>query len=120
MPRIDVRLVDCPNTPGVTENFNRILALLDAATGDVAVLEQDVEALKGVSTCTVTFDSDGGTEVASQTIAFGSVATEPDPPTLEGYTFEGWLDGETAFSFETAVTANITLTASWAEVVVEG
>ena len=48
-------------------------------------------------------------------------ATEPTPaPTAEGYKFLGWYaeNAETAFDFaNTEITANITLTAKWAEVV---
>ena len=48
-------------------------------------------------------------------------ATEPTPaPTADGYKFLGWYaeNAETAFDFaNTEITANITLTAKWAEVV---
>ena len=43
-----------------------------------------------VTTITVTFDVDGGTSVASQTINSGSKATLPTTPTKVGYTFAGW------------------------------
>ena len=62
---------------------------------------------------TVTFDSNGGSEVESQTVCFGEKAVQPDDPTLEGYLFLGWfLDGE-KFDFETEVDANITLVAEY-------
>ena len=62
---------------------------------------------------TVTFDSDGGTEVAPQTVNAGDLATEPSDPTKEGYTFAGWtLDG-VAYDFDAPVTKNITLMATW-------
>lgn len=62
----------------------------------------------------VTFDSQGGSAVASQTVAKGGTATEPADPTRTNYTFGGWsLDGATAYNFSTPVTGNITLTALW-------
>lgn len=68
------------------------------------------------ATFTVTFDSDGGSAVASQTVAAGGTATQPEAPTKTDYTFGGWYsDAEltTAYDFSTPVTANITLYAKW-------
>ena len=39
---------------------------------------------------TITFDSKGGTDVASQTQMYGKLQTLPQPPAREGYTFAGW------------------------------
>ena len=64
---------------------------------------------------TVTFDSNGGSEAESQTVNLNGTATEPEEPTREGYTFDGWLlDGE-PFDFSTEITEDITLVASWIE-----
>ena len=57
---------------------------------------------------TVTFQSEGGSEVASQIRA-----NTPADPTKEGYTFIGWYNGESEWNFETPVTADLTLTAKW-------
>ena len=65
---------------------------------------------------TVTFNSDGGSAVTAQEIADGSTASEPTDPTKEGYEFNGWNDGESAFNFATPITEDITLTAQWLEV----
>ena len=62
---------------------------------------------------TITFNSNGGTEVASQIVAGGNKATKPAAPTKEGYTFTDWYNGDAKFDFNTAVTSNITLTAKW-------
>ena len=62
---------------------------------------------------TVTFDSNGGTPVTSQTVEGGKKATEPENPTREGYTFDGWYLNNQKYNFDTAVTKNITLTAKW-------
>ena len=61
---------------------------------------------------TVTFQSEGGSEVASQ-IRANTPADQPADPTKEGYTFIGWYNGESEWSFETPVTADLTLTAKW-------
>lgn len=62
---------------------------------------------------TVTFDSDGGSAVDSQTVAAGSTATEPAAPTKDGFTFKGWTLNGRAYDFSTPVTGDITLKASW-------
>ena len=62
--------------------------------------------------CTVTFQSEGGSEVASQ-IRANTPATRPADPTKEGYTFIGWYNGESEWDFETPVTEKLTLTAKW-------
>ena len=77
-------------------------------------------------THTVSFDTKGGSDVASQTIVHGNKATKPADPTktetkTEGFVFAGWYtstDGgttlsETAFDFNTAITDNISLYAKW-------
>ena len=61
---------------------------------------------------TVTFQSEGGSEVASQ-IRANTPADRPADPTKEGYTFIGWYNGESEWDFETPVTAVLTLTAKW-------
>ena len=61
---------------------------------------------------TVTFQSEGGSEVASQ-IRANTPADQPADPTKEGYTFIGWYSGESEWDFETPVTAVLTLTAKW-------
>ena len=62
---------------------------------------------------TVTFDTDGGSAVDSQTVPYGKTAEAPAIPTKSGYTFAGWyLEGE-KFNFNTPVTKDMTLTARW-------
>ena len=61
---------------------------------------------------TVTFQSEGGSEVASQ-IRANTPADRPADPTKEGYTFIGWYNGESEWDFETPVTADLPLTAKW-------
>ena len=75
-----------------------------------------VTELIGGKEYTVTFDTDGGSLVESQTVKEGECATEPAAPTKSGNTFAGWFNGEVAYDFTTPVTADITLTAKWEEV----
>lgn len=74
------------------------------------------------STFTVTFDSNGGSEVPSQEIEAGGIVILPDNPTKDGYVFAGWYkDNETfrdMFTFGESgdkVTQDITLYANWLE-----
>jgi uncharacterized protein (TIGR02145 family) len=65
----------------------------------------------------VTFNSDGGTTVATQTIKDGERATRPTPdPTKDLFNFVHWEQvAGTAFDFNTAIKADITLKAIWIE-----
>lgn len=66
-----------------------------------------------VESYTVAFNSAEGSEVASQTVEQGKTAVKPDDPTREGYTFLGWYAGDAAYDWDTPVTGNLILTASW-------
>ncbi len=65
---------------------------------------------------TVTFDTNGGSKVDSQTVEHGKTATEPKAPTQDGKVFMGWKENasdENYFDFNTQITANKTLIAIW-------
>lgn len=65
-----------------------------------------------VSSHTVTFDANGGSTVASQTVDDKAKAKEPTS-TRPGWTLDGWyLDGA-KYDFNTPVTRDITLKAGW-------
>lgn len=67
-------------------------------------------------TFTVTFSTDGGSEVASQTIEKGKTATKPhSDPTKNGFRFVGWYQGDEMFNFSTVITSSIELTAKWVQ-----
>ena len=63
---------------------------------------------------TVTFNSNGGSEVASQSVFEGAQASEPSAPTKAGYEFVKWQLSGADYNFSSAVTGNITLDAVWA------
>ena len=58
---------------------------------------------------TITFDTNGGSEIAPITQDYGTAITAPDNPTRKGYTFKGW-DKKIP---ETMPAENITITARW-------
>ncbi len=58
---------------------------------------------------TITFDTNGGSEIAPITQDYGTEITAPDKPTRKGYTFKGW-DKEIP---KTMPAENITITARW-------
>ncbi|MBQ7666057.1 MAG: M4 family metallopeptidase [Synergistaceae bacterium] len=68
---------------------------------------------------TVTFDTDGGSEIASINVASGSTIEMPVQPTKEGYIFIAWYKDKNfneAFKFGEngdKITGNITLYALW-------
>lgn len=66
---------------------------------------------------TVTFNSNGGSAVASQTVIKGGKVTKPTNPTKNGYNFAGWLDAnDEAWDFANdTVSAAMTLHATWIE-----
>lgn len=75
--------------------------------------------------CTVTFDSNGGSSVASQSVSYGNTVVEPSDPTKSGYSFSKWVvakttgslrKGETFDFATTSVTENLTLKAEWTHV----
>ena len=63
-----------------------------------------------VNQYTITFDSNGGSEIAPITQDYGTAITVPSNPTREGYTFIGW-DKEIP---ATMPAENVTITAKWA------
>ena len=88
-----------------------------------STFELEITSIQKMAQFTVSFESNGGTSVASQTVLDGTRATEPDPaPTKasdenNSYTFAGWysnpeLTGD-AYDFNTAVTGTLTLYAKW-------
>ncbi len=75
------------------------------------------ETVEVTDPITVTFNSNEGSEVASQEIQKGSVAKKPTDPTRTGYVFYGWylaedFSGE-EFDFDTKLAEDTTLYAKW-------
>lgn len=72
---------------------------------------------------TVTFDSNGGSDITSQRIISGGTATRPEDPVRDGYNFTGWyIDKGLSVLFVFGengdkVTQDITLYARWTEAI---
>ena len=62
---------------------------------------------------TVSFQTEGGSEVPPVTVAWGEMASQPEKPTKEGYRFLGWYLGEEEYNFEAPVTSDLELVAKW-------
>lgn len=95
-------------------NLSRIVATiltLFMVWGGVTGCNQQPPA---TNTFTITFDSNGGSEVPAITKEEGAVVEAPSAPTKTGYTFVEWQkeDG-TAYDWTAPLTASITLKAKW-------
>lgn len=91
------------------------VAFADSASY-VAAIKKDGQ----LADCTVTFDSNGGTDVEAKTVKAGKLVTEPATPTKDNRTFAGWYlvkqNGEVAktqFDFSKPVTGDVKLIARW-------
>lgn len=66
---------------------------------------------------TITFDSNGGTDVAPQDQMYGELLEVPEDPTREGYEFEGWYIDSACQDLwneaEDIIESDITLYAGW-------
>ena len=68
-----------------------------------------VKAQWEINQYTITFDTNGGSEITPITQDYGTEITAPDNPTRKGYTFKGW-DKEIP---ETMPAENMTVKAQW-------
>jgi len=86
----------------------------DAYDNKTDVMETELKILEPeVKMHTVTFNSDGGSEVEAVSVVDGNTVSEPKAPTRSGYKFVGWYNGNTKFDFTAGITSDITLTAKW-------
>lgn len=92
-----------------------VLTSIPTATGN-ATYYAKVSKVK--QTYTVTFNSNGGSAVQSQTVEYGEKATVPAKPTYENHKFVSWCynaDGTSPVDFDTPITGNVTFYAAWNE-----
>lgn len=83
-------------------------------TTDFEVIVKDL--VPALENYTVTFDSNGGSSVDSQTVTEGQKAVKPADPVKEGYEFSGWYTDnimEYAYDFNWPVTCDLTVYAEW-------
>ncbi|MFT9820382.1 InlB B-repeat-containing protein [Lysinibacillus sp. NPDC056185] len=116
-------LVKAPSNP-VKEGYTfagwyKDKGLTEAWDFDQDVVEKDITLYAKWSKVSyvVTFDSNGGSEVSSQTVGYNELVKAPAAPKKEGYTFDGWYkDKELTVLWDFAkevVTQNVTLYAKW-------
>jgi uncharacterized repeat protein (TIGR02543 family) len=69
---------------------------------------------------TITFDPMGGTVVPAQTQMYGELLELPNPPTREGYTFNGWYKDYACFEpwnvEDDTIQSEMTLYAGWEKI----
>jgi uncharacterized repeat protein (TIGR02543 family) len=69
--------------------------------------------------CNVTFNSNGGSEVETQTVSIGDLAVYPMTPVKENYTFAYWCTDEEltqVYDFASPVTQDLTLYACYVQI----
>ncbi len=84
---------------------------------DIVSADITLYAKWSVNSYTVTFNTNGGSEITSVSADHGSKLTAPTAPTKTGYGFDGWYKEEaltSAWDFDKdTVTAAVTLYAKW-------
>ena len=89
------------------------------AAGDTVIVDRDITlTAQWNKLVTVSFDlcGHGGANISSQTFVSGNKASEPTAPKEDGWVFGGWYTEKGCkyrFSFDSAVTSDITLYAKW-------
>jgi uncharacterized repeat protein (TIGR02543 family) len=90
-----------------------------AANGRTATFIVDIFA----KTYTVTFNSNGGSDIANQSVNYDAKVSIPEDPNKTGYTFGGWYKEAgciNEYDFSTLVTSDTTLYAKWTATPVAG
>ena len=73
----------------------------------------------GTTRYTVSFETNGGSKITSQSVTRNTAMKEPTAPTKDGCSFEGWYTDKeltTAYDFSAKVTKSFTLYAVWEEI----
>jgi len=114
----DINLADIETDPDFDDVMSDVCSKIAAGEdlAESALVQQAVEDFLHPP-ATVTFNSQGGSAVNSQTVEQGGKVTEPADPTRKGYTFGGWYKKSgcaNAWDFTNdTVISNITLYAKW-------
>ena len=76
--------------------------------------------IKGINTNTITFNTNGGNKIESQTILNGNIVEKPVDPIKEGYEFSHWeINGEVVSFYNFVSTKSLTLEAVYVELIKE-
>ena len=110
------------NNKRFISTFAMMFILFVAMFGSTGCIGSDHKIFVNNGTFTVTFDSNGGSEVPSQKVEAGGTVTMPDNPTKDDYIFAGWFKDNNTFSEMFVfgeggdrVSEDITLYADWVE-----
>ncbi len=117
-----VRKPDTPKKTGyqfkswyIDETLTQVYDFNTAVTEDM-ILYAGWEPTGTVKSYIVTFESNGGSEIPSQTVETGKTAVIPEVPKRSGYEFLGWFadkEFHEIYRFSNPVTENLTLYAKW-------
>ena len=110
------------NLKDAIENADKILrddnASMDILKDQSDALKEAIENIRAfeLKVFEVTFDPDNKEDKSVEKVEIGDKVTKPENPTKEGYTFEGWFNGDEKFDFDTEIIEDITLTARWKKI----
>ena len=109
--------LEVTGTSGVTKITNQDYLVSTAdGTDSYAATCQDVTIIL-TTDCTVTFETNGGSEIPDIVAQYGETIARPDNPVREGYHLVGWytdIDLQNPWDFDTdTVQGNMTLYAKW-------
>ncbi|MBO4461086.1 MAG: S-layer homology domain-containing protein [Clostridiales bacterium] len=110
--------VDITGTTAVIESgvtTGTIIKIYMPGNGTTTI-DSDVQEIKVPLYYKVTFDTNGGNEIAAQYVVSGEKAAKPDDPVREGMVFNGWYmddEFEYAFDYSNPIFNNITIYADW-------
>lgn len=76
---------------GIYDKTDTPIRLLDGFIAGIIIIIVVMVAVFAIfGGFTVSFNTSGGTEIASQKLRYGNYVEEPEEPVRQGYTFAGW------------------------------
>ena len=82
-------------------------------TSDMVLVAKYKKQEEVKTSVVITFNSNGGSEIESETISVGDLVKMPKEPVRDGYKFAGWYLHEEEFNFTNPVYEDIILDAYW-------
>ncbi len=111
----DGNMIDYGNITEIGEHTVKLIAK-DGYDNTTDVIEVKLTIKEPDATIySVTFNSNGGSNVRTIKVEAGKKITAPASPVRDGYNFVGWYLGNNVFDFREAINSDITLEARWEE-----
>ena len=125
---IVIRSTWIDNPKAAVKAYHHFLDILsgdpDTQIGWVAILDDELKIFENYrervsnvvptpATYTVDFNSHGGSSIESQMVTDGELVIKPTDPEREGYDFIGWELNGYEYDFDSPVTKDIVLVATW-------